>query len=157
MGVRKYQNGALVDTSELSAHVYALRSAGKIIQWPVKKATEVNARRIRDEARKAFVGTRHWKQYPRTIGYDVAWTTPKFIEAEVGPTMGRGDQGSFGHWLEYGTSRQGPIKPHLGPALDKVSDQYEADLLDAAEMTTEQVVAAKQASLAKWRSARGIA
>lgn len=114
---------AIVDTSQLKAHVFMVQAAGKVAQKGVEAATKLAAQRVRDTAKLPFAGTRYWKGYPATLGFDVE-SKGRSVEAEIGPRMGNKTQGSFGHWLEYGTSREGPIKPHLGPALAANEEPY---------------------------------
>ena len=135
MGRRVWTNGVLVDTGELTAHAFLLSGAGVAARPTVEAATRLAAQRVTSMARARFIGTRYWRSYPRTVTSDVEWSGT-LIEAEVGPRMGRKTQGSMGHWLEFGTSRQGPIKPHLGPALEANRDVYEKALLAAITATT---------------------
>lgn len=140
MAVTKYQGGQWVDTGELKVHAFLLESSEPILRNAVLDATRVAAQRIQATARQQFAGTRHWKGYPRTISYDTHAAGPN-VFAEVGPTMGKGTQGSFGHWLEYGNAVSGgPIKPHLGVALDANQEPFVADLQAAAQQTLESTI-----------------
>jgi hypothetical protein len=126
---------AVADTRELREHIFALQSSGPILVRNVEIAARRSGQRVRDVARSRFAGTRYWWKYPATITYDME-RKGSLTVVEIGPNLGKGHQGSFGHWLEYGTSTHGPIKPHLGPALDATRDAFEKDLLVAAMTAT---------------------
>ena len=122
---------ALVDTTQLQAHVFALRASGPILMKSVEAVTKLAAQRVGMTARGAFVGTRYWTRVPPGITWDTHRKGP-LVEAEIGQVRGSGGPSAMLHWLEYGTSRQGPIKPSLGPALDANEEPYERALLAAA-------------------------
>lgn len=117
------------DTRQLRMHIFEVQSSGRVIIPAVEAVSNLAGQRIRDTAREVFQGTRYWKRYPSAITFDRDrdGTT---IAVEVGPK--KGGQGSFGHLLEYGSSKQGPIKPHLGPALDANVEPFEKALEAAA-------------------------
>lgn len=51
-----------------------------------------------------------------SIGYEVTRTASS-VAAEVGPTA------SYGHYVEFGTSRMGP-RPYMGPAFTRRRDLF---------------------------------
>ena len=120
-----------VDTKQLRWHSYELVSTGQIAPTAVEAVTKLAARRIQSNARAAFDGTRHWQKVPRDITWDVDRNGTK-ITAEIGRERGIGGQSALMHLLEYGSSKSGPIKPSLGPALDANQEPYEKALLAAA-------------------------
>lgn len=124
---------AVVDTSELQAHVFALRASGPILIKSVEGVTKLASQRVRDTARNQFVGTRYWGRVPSQITADVK-RTGGTIEAEIGRKRGIGGQGQLMHLLEYGSSRFGPIKPSLGPALSANEEPYVKALGAAAAL-----------------------
>lgn len=82
----------------------------------VRKAVEVTARRIKDDARSRAAGIGpHAKSYPRSITYDVLYAGSFLVQAEIGPDKG-GPQGALGNLLEFGSVHNAP-RPHLAPAL----------------------------------------
>lgn len=120
------------DTRQLRMHIFEVQSSGRVIIPAVEAAANLAGQRIRDTAREVFQGTRYWKRYPSAITFDRDrdGTT---IAVEVGPKKGtKGRQVAFAHLLEYGSSKQGPIKPHLGPALDANVEPFEKALEAAA-------------------------
>lgn len=90
-----------------------------------RKAVEVTARKVRDDARSRISGHRYLPRYPAAITYDLK-VTPDGAEAEIGPDKGR-PQGALGNIIEYGTSKNAPL-PHLGPALDAAAPDAEAGI-----------------------------
>jgi hypothetical protein len=119
-----------VDTKQLRQHVFELAATGRIAPTAVEAVSKLAAQRIQGMARQTFAGTRHWKHVPRAISWDVDRDGTQ-VKAQVGYERGGGGQASLAHLLEYGSSRQGPIKPHLGPALDANADPFEDALLAA--------------------------
>lgn len=117
-----------VDTSQLQLHVVNLQVAANTSRAGVRAATRLAGQRVRDMAKNTFQGTRYWTKYAPALTYDIEQTADS-VTAWIGPL--RGGQGSFGHLLEYGGHEFGPIKPHLGPALDANAEVYEKALLAA--------------------------
>lgn len=134
MGVAKWSGGSLVDTSELNAHVFALRASGPILRRAVTDVTKLAGQRVRDTARTFVPPSPHLPYYAGSITHDVQ-AKGNLVEAEIGPDKNR-TQGPLGNILEYGTSRHGPPRPHLGQALDLNQDPYEKALLAAMMVTT---------------------
>lgn len=106
----------------------------------IRKAVQVTAHHIRDTARQLSSGIAHAPLYPYTISYDTNdLGVGKGVTAEIGPdpdkVIGGGPHRTPGHLdniLEYGTPKSAPI-PHVNPALDKWSDDFERGLEIAAE------------------------
>ncbi|HEY9474268.1 MAG TPA: hypothetical protein VIS06_10505 [Mycobacteriales bacterium] len=100
----------------LSALNAAIISAAEDALPDTRKALQVNAQKVRDDARRFASGLRHAPLYPYAITYDtrvgVGWA-----EAVIGPDKDR-PQGALGNILEYGTTKNPPYA-HLGPALDR--------------------------------------
>jgi hypothetical protein len=105
----------------LTEVVGALTRSPALLAVTTRKAVEVTARKVRDDARDRIKGHKYLPAYPYSISYDVK-TTAEGVEAEIGPDKGK-TQGPLGNIIEYGTSKNAPL-PHLGPALDA----NEADL-----------------------------
>lgn len=72
--------------------------------------------------------------YPSSISYDrEGFGAGGRFEYVVGPDKDR-RQGALGNILEYGTSRFGPVIPHMGPALDSqapIMDDFLAQLAES--------------------------
>lgn len=126
---------AVVDTSQLQAHAYALVSSGPIVRKAVEAATKLAAQRVQMTAQAGFGGTTYWRATPRDITFDTA-AKGTLIEAEIGRKRGIGGQSALLHLLEFGSSRFGPIKPTLVPALEANQEPYEKALLAAAMVAT---------------------
>jgi len=120
-----------VDTKQLLAHVVQVRTAGPAAMTGIEAATKLAAKRIQGVARNGFAGTRHWTRVPQDITYDVD-RNGFTVTADIGRKRGIGGQSALMHLLEYGSSRFGPIKPTLGPALDYNADPYAAMVAAAA-------------------------
>ncbi len=90
----------------------------------VRKAVEVTARHVKDDARSraASIGP-HAKSYPRSITYDILYAGSYLVQAEIGPDKG-GPQGALGNLLEFG-SVHNPPHPHLAPALTANEADFE--------------------------------
>ena len=100
----------------------------------MKDVTSKGALNIKNAARDSIMAqTRHIyvKQYPNSISYTLTKSTQTMVEAEIGPDKNK-PQGALGNLLEYGTSRV-PPRPHLNPALDAETPNYEQYMAEAAE------------------------
>ena len=120
-----------VDTKQLRWHSYELASTGAIVGTAVEAVTKLAVKRIQAQAREAFTGTRHWSKTAQHISTEVTRSGSE-VKGVVGYERGQGNQASLAHLLEYGSSKFGPIKQHLGPALDANEEPYEKALLAAA-------------------------
>lgn len=100
-----------VDFSEVRVLAADLREVGHRIRPFARKAVEVTARGIKDDARVVAKGAsgRHAKAYPNAITYDVEDSATE-ITAEIGPELGR-NQGTLG-FLEEGVAEQGTSPQH---------------------------------------------
>lgn len=99
----------------------------------VRQALQVNAHKVRDDARRFASGLSHAPLYPQSITYDtrvgVGW-----VEAVIGPDKNR-PQGALGNILEYGTVKN-PPHTHLGPALDL----HSPDLVYGLDLATRDLL-----------------
>ena len=125
---------ASVDTKQLRQHAFTLQSSGQIAPTAVEAVTRLAAARVRGMAQQTLSGSKHWFKIPPNITYDVKRSGLE-IEAEIGRKRGTGGQGALMHLTEYGSSRSGPLRPALGPALDANAEPYERALLAAATAT----------------------
>lgn len=120
-----------VDTGELKTQAFRLASGAQVSPLAFEAVMRLSGQRIQSMARNSFAGTRYWKQVPRDITYEVNREGLK-LELEVGRERGIGGQSALMHLLEYGSSRFGPIKPSLGPALDANVEPFAAQVVAAA-------------------------
>lgn len=71
--------------------------------------------------------------YPRSISYDrEGFGATGEITYVVGPDKDK-MQGALGNILEFGTSRHGPVVPHMGPALESEAPVMQGFLAELAE------------------------
>lgn len=107
--------------------------AGAEILPRARAALQVNAHKVRDDARRFASGLSHAPLYPSSITYDtrvgVGW-----VEAVIGPDKDR-PQGALGNLLEYGSIKNAP-HTHLGPALDLNTP----DLVHGMELATRDLL-----------------
>ena len=122
-----------VDVIGLNLVVSDLESAPRKLAVNARKAVQVTAQKVRDDARSRIAGRKYLPAYPYSITYDTK-VTAEGIEAEIGPDKGRA-QGPLGNIIEYGTSKNAPI-PHLGPALDANAE----DLVAGMEIAVRQAM-----------------
>jgi HK97 gp10 family phage protein len=61
-----------------------------------------------------------------SIGTEFLGYSGNVVAAEIGPTA------SYGHWVEYGTSRMAP-RSFMGPAADIVGPDFAAAMLSLAD------------------------
>lgn len=120
-----------IEASGLEAIARDLDVAADKTHENVRKAVEVTARHVKDDARSAAkrIG-RHAKYYPYSISYDIT-DGGTGVSAEIGPDK-HGPQGALGNLLEFGSIHNAP-RPHLGPALQKNVSDFEHGLLKATE------------------------
>lgn len=114
-----------ISVDGLNALTAAITSAAEDALPLTRKALQVNAQRIKDDAKQLASGLRHAPLYPNSITYDTR-VGAGWVEAVIGPDKGR-PQGALGNILEYGTSKNPPYA-HLGPALDKNGPDLERGL-----------------------------
>src|SRR6218665_3435086 len=83
--------------SDLDGLIRDLSNAPAAVRKFVPKALEVTARNMKDSWRDAAEGPSgsHASRYPYAIDYDVSQPSGSRFEAEIGPSLGRG-QGSLG-------------------------------------------------------------
>lgn len=122
-----------VDVIGLNLVVSDLESAPRKLAVNARKAVQVTAQKVRDDARSRIAGRKYLPAYPYSITYDTK-VTAEGIEGEIGPDKGRA-QGPLGNIIEYGTSKNAPI-PHLGPALDANAE----DLVAGMEIAVRQAM-----------------
>lgn len=103
----------LSGVKELQAVV---QSAGRNIYPNVRKAVEVTARNVKDDAKRNAreVLGEHVRHQPSTYQYEIERLGAGVVEGRVGPVKGW-KQAAIP--LEYGTPFTAP-KPALGPALE---------------------------------------
>jgi hypothetical protein len=121
-----------VDASELNTLAADLVKAGPLSSVLTRKAVQVTAHHVRDDARAFAQGIGHAPAYPSSISYETRELVAG-IEAEIGPRVG-GPQWGLGDILEYGTPRSAP-HAHLGPALDKNTPDFLLGIGLAAEQS----------------------
>lgn len=122
-----------VNDKELREHVFELASTARIAPTAAEAVTKLAARRVQGLARQTLAGSRHWW----ALAKDVSWEVDRDgnqIKAMIGYERGLGKkhQATLAHLAEYGSSKTGPLRPHLGPALDANAEPYENALLAAA-------------------------
>lgn len=122
---------ASVDTKELRWHSYELASAGSIATTAIHAVTKLHTQRIQSMARSIVGGSRHWWALAGHISTETSSSGTE-VKGVVGYTRPPGGQAKLAHLAEYGSSKSGPLRPHLGPSLEAGADAYENALLAAA-------------------------
>lgn len=95
----------------------------------IPKAVEVSARNIKDHARAAVQGRRHFAQAASAIDYEMlgfAGFGSTAVDAEIGYNKGRA-AGSLGNLIEYGAPNSGnQLAPggELQAALEAEEDEF---------------------------------
>jgi HK97 gp10 family phage protein len=124
-----------IDVSGLDALARSLDDAGDVIPHKVHQATEVTARKIKDDARKLAKGIgRPAQHYWRSISYDID-DLGDSVYAEIGPDKLK-TQGPLGVLLEFGSVNNAP-RPHLSPAFQANQGDFETGLGKAVEESFE--------------------
>lgn len=120
---------AEIDVSELRALSETLHGAPESVAPKVRKAVEVTARHVKDDARnisRALVG-KHGRFYPFTMEYQLK-DNPHGVTAEIGPRPG--GQGNLAPIFETGNPYSGH-KQSLEPALLANVGDFRRGLLKA--------------------------
>ena len=113
------------DTSDLDNLEADLGKMSVPVLRNVRKAVEITARKIKDDAKSIIAGHRFLKAYPASITYDMKYGLTS-VTAIIGPDKNR-PQGALGNIIEYGSVNNPPVK-HLGPALEKNEEDFVAGL-----------------------------
>lgn len=122
---------ASVDTKQLRVHAYELASTGPIAMTGIHAVTKLATQRIQSQARGIVGGSRHWWALAGHITTETDRGTTE-VKGEVGYARPPGGQGKLAHLAEYGSSKSGPLRPHLGPALDLNEEPWVQALVAAA-------------------------
>jgi hypothetical protein len=116
------------DFSELSVLAADLGAAPKNVGPNVRKALEVTARKVKDSARDAVRGRRHWKQAARSIDYELKGFQGfgvSVLEAEIG--YNKESSGNLGNLMEFGApGSKNRLRPgrELQTSLQKNRDDF---------------------------------
>lgn len=108
--------------SDLSDLVGDLERSSAQVHRVAEKAVEVEAYRMKQDWRQRVSGARALGGLPAAINYDIT-TTPNVVTAEVG--YDDEGQGELGNLVEFGSSRQGPIRPAGADVLKAGADGLE--------------------------------
>ena len=121
-----------VDTKQLRWHSYELATTAVAAPTAVEAVTKLATRRIQGHARTTLAGSRHFWKLARDLSSEVDRNQTQ-VKGVVGYErgLGKGHQSGVAHLAEYGSSKTGPLRPHLGPALDANQEPYERALLAA--------------------------
>lgn len=115
--------GITVDFSELYAFGAHLEDVSREALPLARAAIQKTAADIKREAQAfAPIDTGNLRS---SITYETK-SLASSVEAEIGPTA------SYGHYVEYGTSRMAP-HAYLGPAFDRNVSQFEQALGQIAD------------------------
>ena len=120
-----------VDTRQLWAHTYELAAAGPVATSAVYAVTILHTKRLQAIARSIVSGSRHWWALAPHITTETSMKGT-YVQGAVGYKTPPQGQAKLAHLAEYGSSKSGPLRPHLGPAADMVEETYEDALLMAA-------------------------
>ena len=120
-----------VDFGDLDAVARMFENSAEVMPRKVHQAVEVNARHIKDDARKIArrIGAPA-QHYSRSITYDIH-DLGSSVYAEIGPDKDK-TQGALGNLLEFGSVNNAP-RPHLGPAFQQNKGDLEDGLAKAVE------------------------
>lgn len=122
---------ASVDTKQLRWHAYELASTGALATTAVHAATKLTVQQMKTHALSTLSGSRHWWALSRHLSTETSRSAVE-VKGVLGYDRPPGGQAKLAHLAEYGSSKSGPLRPHLGPALDSVEDVYEKRLIAAA-------------------------
>lgn len=114
---------ATFDVSEVTALAADIAASGKTAIEEARTIVQQGALNIKTRARELAGGMPHAPRYPYSITYDTT-VTDTSIEAEIGPDKDL-PVGALGNIFEYGTSRHGPYRPHMGVALTEEEPRFE--------------------------------
>lgn len=108
-------------TDTLAGLAADLNRAAAAIGPAIRPAVQSAAKFVKKEwiATWPWSGSGHLKNMPSQVTYETRGT-----EAEIGPI--KGDQGSLGHIIEFGSVNNAP-HPGGGPAAMKVAPIFEAE------------------------------
>ncbi|WP_152970146.1 hypothetical protein [Frigoribacterium sp. RIT-PI-h] len=121
-------DGFSVDFSALDKLAADLGKVPKDAGENVRKATEVSARKVKDQWKSKLVGARSLGQANRAISYDLKGGRAirgSQIEAEIGADLG--GQGSLVGIVEYGSPTLSPRGYGL-KALEDTSEDFQRGL-----------------------------
>jgi len=127
-----------VDVSELDRLVADLGKVGDNTGPFVRKAVEVAARNVKNDARDAVRGRRHFKQAAAAIDYELKGVQgfgATVLDAEIGYDKGKGS-GRLGNLIEFGAPRSNNgLAPgsELQTALKKNQGDFESGLEKAVD------------------------
>lgn len=126
----------IIDTTQAIALAIRQAAAGAAFAAGADRVVGKTALEVKNRAaqtvRDADGGGR-LVHYPRAISYDrEGFGASGEITYVVGPDKDR-MQGALGNILEYGTSRHGPVVPHLGPALESEAPVMQHFLAELGE------------------------
>jgi hypothetical protein len=120
-----------VDTKQLRWHSYELASTGVIATTAIDAVTKLTLQQMRMHALTTLSGSRHWWALARELSSETSRSAVQ-VNGVLGYARPPRGQAKLAHLAEYGSSKSGPLRPHLGPALDSVEDVYEKRLVAAA-------------------------
>lgn len=109
-----------LDTSEVMRLSADLRTVGPRVALNARKAVEVTARRVKDDARDKTRGMYRLGRIPASISYDMH-NDLSGPSAEIG--FDKSGQGNLGNIIEYG-SRHFPARGPLTGALHDNADDF---------------------------------
>jgi hypothetical protein len=117
------------DMSEVRNLSADLTSVGSKVAPLARKAVEVTARHVKDDARSLMKGVKGMPHIPRSVDYDMVGSAAG-IGADIG--FDKGGQGSLGNIYEYG-SRYFPARGPLTHALHENEADFVKGIMLAAE------------------------
>lgn len=114
-------------SDDLTRLVVDLRAAGEKAEKASYKALVVEAAKMKAEWQAGVKGARGLPGLARAISYDIRPAGLRAISAEVG--YDKTGQGSLGNIVEFGSARQGPIRPMGAEVLAEGAQRFETYLL----------------------------
>lgn len=129
-------DGISFDFSDLNTLIADLGAADEKIIPNVRKAVEVSARNVKDDARKDAKeqNTEHATRYAGSIDYDMKLDQNGVIGAEIGPKLGgRWGQGSLGILEDAPGGVRAKPQRSLQKAAKAVEKDFERGILKATE------------------------
>lgn len=132
-----------VDFSELDKLSVDLARAPQTLPKYLRQAIEVSARNVKDDARDAVRGRRHFRQAAAAIDYELVGFSgaASGMDAEIGYNKGN-SSGRLGNLIEYGAPRSNnSLAPgsELQKALAKNRSDFESGVATAVSDALREV------------------